>query len=236
VSDAEDATPELSAIATIDEILAAFLADQRERLAPRTYGRYDEIVGLLRSCLNNYGHEELDELEQAQLDAAYESDEEAFVHPFGPDKLVAGLTGFLGYFMVLAGEDLLRAAGTVTKRLGGWLEQHGYVDSVVGADVAERGADAARFLPRADRLASILYDLAENSDLDLDGLDDDDVVEGYLTIERVEPREIWFEQGIGPVKEPKTASDIARPGWTVSVVLTQVLNGWQLVEVGNVYP
>jgi hypothetical protein len=51
---------------------------------------------------------------------------------------------------VMAGEDLLRAAGTVTKRLGFWLEEHGYVDGAVGADVAERGADAARYLPRAD--------------------------------------------------------------------------------------
>jgi hypothetical protein len=241
LSGADDATPERADIATIDDILIGFLADQRERLAPRTYGRYDEIVGLLRSCLNNYGYEELDEVEQARLDAAYEHDEEAFVHLFGPEKLVGGLAGFLGDFMVrkvMAGEDLLRAAGTVTKRLGRWLEENRYVDSAVAADVEERGADAARYLPRADRLASILYDLAESSDveIDFDALDEGDVVDEYLTIERVEPRELWFERGIGPVKVPKTASDLARPGWSVNVVLARVLNSWQLVEVGNVYP
>jgi hypothetical protein len=196
-------------------------------------------VGLLRSCLNNYGREELDDVEQGRLDAAYERDEEAFVHLFGPDKLVGGLAGFLGYFMVrkvMAGEDLLRAAGTVTKRLGRWLEEHGYVDSAVAADVADRGAEAARDLPRAERLASMLFDLAEQSDLDLDALNDSDVVEGYLTIERVEPLALWFERGIGPVKVPKTASDLARPGWSVNVVLARVLNAWQFVEVGNVYP
>ncbi len=50
-------------------------------------------------------------------------------------------------------EDFLRAAGTVTKRLGRWLEEHGYVDGAVAADVANRGAEAARDLPQADRLA-----------------------------------------------------------------------------------
>lgn len=239
LSDAEDATPERATIANIDDVLIGFLADQRQRLAPRTYGRYEEVVGLLRSCLNNYGHEELDEVEHGWFDAAYERDEEAFVHLFGPDKLVGGLAGFLGYFMVrkvIAGEDLLRAAGTVTKRLGRWLEEHGYVDSSVAADVADRGAEAARDLPRAERLASMLFDLAEQSDLDLDALNDSDVVEDYLTIERVEPLALWFERGIGPVKVPKTASDLARPGWSVNVVLARVLNAWQFVEVGNVYP
>jgi hypothetical protein len=238
-SDADDATPERAAIATIDEILIEFLADQRQRIAPRTYGRYEDVVGLLRSCLNGYGHEQLNEVERAQFDVAYEHDEEAFVHLFGSEKLVDGVPEFLGYFMVrkvMASEDLLRAAGTVTKRLGRWLEEHGYIDSAVAADVADRGAEAARDLPRAERLASMLFDLAEQSDLDLDALNDDDVVEDYLTIERVEPLALWFERGIGPVKVPKTASDLARPGWSVNVVLARVLNAWPFVEVGNVYP
>jgi hypothetical protein len=35
--------------------LVAFLADQRERLAPRTYGRYDENVDLLRPVSTTTG-------------------------------------------------------------------------------------------------------------------------------------------------------------------------------------
>ena len=38
---------------------------------------------------------------------------------------------FLGYFMVrkvVAGQELLRAAGTVTKKLARWLHDQGFID------------------------------------------------------------------------------------------------------------
>ena len=237
--DGDEAVHERAPVATIDEVLAGFLADQRERLAPRTYGRYADVVSLLRSSLNNYGHQMLNSAQQARFEAAYESNEEAFVHLFGPDELVASLPEFLGYFMVrkvMAGEDLLRAAGTVTKRLAKWLEERGYLDNAVAAEVTDLGAEAARDLPRAERLTSILFDHAEASNVGLNGLADDDVIEDYLTIERVEPRALWFEGGIGPVKVPKAASDIAQPGWSASVVLARVRSAWKLVEIGNIYP
>lgn len=224
---------------TIDELLAAFLDDQRERLASRTYSRYEDVVSLLRSCLNNYGHQVLDSADQARFEAAYESDEEAFVHLFGPEQLVAGLPEFLGYFMirkVMAGEELLRAAGTVTKRLAKWLEERGYLDSVAAAEVKERGAEASRDLPRAERLSSMLFDQAREATIDLAALDDDDVVEDYLMIERIEPGRLWFEGGIGPVTVPKAASDLAQIGWSVTVTLARVKNAWTIVETGNVYP
>jgi hypothetical protein len=224
---------------TIDELLTAFLAGERERLAPRTYGRYEDVVALLRSCLNSYGHQDLDDAERARFEAAYESDEEAFVHLFGADKLIAGLAEFLGYFMVrkvMAGEDLLRAAGTVTKRLAKWLEANGHIDGAAAAVASDLGAEASRDLPRAERLGSILFEEAEGLDVDLDGLDDDDVVEDYLTIERVEPGELWFDGGIGPVRVPKAASDLAQPGWSASITLAKVAGRWRVVEIGNVYP
>jgi len=148
--DVDEAAHERAPVATIDEVLTEFLADQRERLAARTYLRYEDVVGLLRSCLNNYGHQVLNSAEQARFEAAYECDEEAFVRLFGPNKLVATLPEFLGYFMVrkvMAGDDLLRAAGTVTKRLAKWLEEHGYLDNAMAAEVADRGAEATRDLP-----------------------------------------------------------------------------------------
>jgi len=61
------------------------------------------------------------------------------------------------------------------------------------------------------------------------------VIEDYLTIERVEPCALWFERGIGPVKVPQAATDLAQPGWSASVVLARVRSTWQLVEIGNIY-
>lgn len=49
---------------TVKEVLAEFLVDQQERLAPRTFDRYADIIGLLSDCLNNYGSRRRDRVEQ----------------------------------------------------------------------------------------------------------------------------------------------------------------------------
>ncbi|MBL7039229.1 MAG: hypothetical protein ISR77_11405 [Pirellulaceae bacterium] len=36
---------------TINQVFEAFLADQKARLSPKTYRRYDDILDLFRSCL-----------------------------------------------------------------------------------------------------------------------------------------------------------------------------------------
>jgi hypothetical protein len=118
---------------TIDDALAGFLATERDRLSPRTFRRYEEVVGLLADCLNGYGHTGLSELDRKRFESAYGAgDEEAFCHLFGPEEIVDNLGEFLGYFMirkVAAGLELLRAAGTVTKALARWLhERHCCVD------------------------------------------------------------------------------------------------------------
>src|SRR5579863_2365463 len=99
----------------IYSLLDEFLAEQRQRLSARTYSNYETVIDLLRSCLNNYGHQYLDAANRARFDAAYEEDSEAFVHLFGAKELVEGVPEFLGYFMVrkvIAGSELLRSAGT----------------------------------------------------------------------------------------------------------------------------
>jgi hypothetical protein len=98
---------------TLDEALA----EQEKRLASRTFRNYADVIHLLRDCLNGYGHQSLDADERRRWETAYERDEEAFVHVFGPAKIADNLGEFLDYFMirkVMASEELLRAAGTVT--------------------------------------------------------------------------------------------------------------------------
>ena len=226
-------------VPTIDEALAEFLVEQEKRLAPRTFRNYADVIHLLRDCLNGYGHQSLDADECRRWESVYERDEEAFVHVFGPAKIADNLGEFLDYFMirkVMAGEELLRAAGTVTKKLAKWLGAGGYLDESAVEEAVERGAAAARDLPNADKLSGLLYEQARRSRIDVQALDDDDYVEDYLMIERVEPGALWFEGEIGPVKVPKTASDIAQPGWSINIVLGRANETWHVVEVGNVYP
>ena len=70
--------------------------------------------------------------EQSLLAAARAGDEEAFCKLFGPEEIPPHLGEFLGYFMVRkvsAGQELLKAAGTVTGKLARWLEQQAYIES-----------------------------------------------------------------------------------------------------------
>ena len=226
---------------TIDEALDAFLAEQRERLSSKTLRNYEDVVSLLRSSLNGYAYQSLDGFEEKRWRKAFDDgDEEAFTKLFGAEKIVENLGEFLGYFMVrkvMAGQELLRASGTVTKKLAAWLHEQGYISDDERADAVERGGDAARELPRADRLGELLHDeMAKTPPFDPDDIPDEHWVEDSLAIERVEPGALWFEGGIGPVRVSKKASDLAEVGWSVNIVLAQLRGEWRIVELGFVYP
>jgi hypothetical protein len=138
---------------------------------------------------------------------------------------------------VMAGDDLLRASGTVTKKLAAWLHEQGYITDEQRKTATDRGADAARDLPSADRLGSLLHDEMEKTPrFDVDDIPEEHWIEDFLAIERVEPGKLWFEGGIGPVAVSKEASDLAQVGWGVNVVLAQWRGRWYIVELGFVYP
>ena len=182
----------MRATVTIDEALEAFLEEQRERLSPKAMRNYDEVVFLLRSSLNSYAYDSLDEVEQRRWRKAFDDgDEEAFTKLYGPDKIVGHLGEFLGYFMVrkvMAGEELLRASGTVAKKLASWLHEHGYITDEQRKEAAERGTDAAHELPKADRLGHLLHlELEKTPRFDPDDVPEEHWVEDFLAIERVEP-------------------------------------------------
>ena len=139
----------------------------------------------------------------------------------------------------MASESLLRSSGTVTKKLATWLHEHGYADETQRDLAVDRGGEAARDLPRAERLATLLYEQS----LTATGagpreLTPGDTVGGDLPlrIERAEPGVLFFEGGIGPVRVSRQASDLARPGWEVTITLVRHRATWKIVEVGNVYP
>ncbi len=227
-------------MATINEALEEFLAVERKRLSARTFGNYEEVVFLLRSSLNSYAYDSLEGPEQERWRKAFDDgDEEAFCHLFGPDKIPEHLGEFLDYFMVrkvMAGEELLRASGTVTRKLAAWLHEQGFISDQERQEAAERGAEAGHELPRADRLGRLLHDEMERTEPFDPDLPDEDVVDDFLTIERVEPGVLWFEGGIGPVQVSKEASELAQAGWGVNIALARVRGRWQIVELGFVYP
>jgi hypothetical protein len=226
---------------SIDAVLAAFLAEQEARLAASTFARYDDIVDLLRLCLNSYGHTSLSGRDAQVWQEAFDAgDDEAFTRLFGPERIVEGYGEFLGYFLVrkvAASKQQLKDAGTVTKRLARWLAEQGYVAPDIAEVARGRAADAGRELPRADGLAEQLFLQAQRTRLPVhpDDIADEDWVEDLLPITRVEDGRLWFDH-LGPVEVPTAASDLAEVGWEVSVVLARLDGTWRLVEVGAVYP
>jgi hypothetical protein len=232
--------PQSTSAVTIDRALDDFLAAQRLRLSDKTYRRYADVVALLRDALNHYAHQGLSDAEQRRWQKAYDAGEEgAFCALFGPEKIAEELGSFLGWFMVrkvIAGEDLLRTAGTVTKKLARWLEEQGYVDAEAAADALERGGEASRDLPAASRLTDALSELCLRApDVDVDDVADENWVEDSLPITRVEPGRLWVGE-VGPIELPKRATEGARVGWEVWVVAARVGGRWHLLENGFVYP
>ncbi len=147
---------------------------------------------------------------------------------------------FLDYFMVskvMAGQELLKASGTVCGKLARWLAERGYIDEESAEDASEQAREAARDLPMADRLGSMLHDVAAAApEIDVDAVPEEDWIEDHLEISDVEPGRIWFERDVGPIDVPREASDLARPGWTVLVTAARVAGSWHLLEVGFVHP
>jgi hypothetical protein len=178
--------------------------------------------------LNGYGPDTLTCADHESWEQAFQAgDMEAFCHLFGPERIPEHVDEFLRYFMirkVMAGQELLRAAGTVTKKLAGWLHEQGYVDADQRDLALDRGTDAARDLPRAERLANLLYQHSRRTPVfDQDTLAPEDLVEDQFMIDRVEPGALYFTgvltslDSIGPVKVDQKASALAQVGWRANI-------------------
>ena len=228
---------------TIAVVLAQFLTEQDQRLAPKTVAQYRDVVELLQHYLNGYAYASLDELDAKRFERLQHATGDIpreFCQIFGPEHILPNVGEFLGYFMirkVMASRTLLRAAGTVTKRLAAWLAEQGYVEAEAAELAKERGAEAARELPKADELATRLQAFAD----EWANPDAADQIEDHFQITRVEPGKIWLTglldgRECGPIQLPDEISRRCQVGWTVSGVIGRVGTRWHLLEAWNVYP
>ena len=225
---------------SIEEVLTLFLKEQQKRLKPRTFNRYEEVVDLLRHCLNGHGYHELDTSSEVALyEKLYFQKNLEFCFIFGPEKIVSSLPNFLNYFMirkVMASEALLQAAGVVAKKLVKWLEENGFIGKEIADRVTRLAAEAARELPAAERLARLIYEYAQTHAPRYWTAELDD----YFVIDQVHPGILILSgmatTGIVEVRVPKEITDHCRKGWQVNLLLGKTRNGWCILETGNVYP
>lgn len=228
---------------TIAEVLAEFLTEQQQRLSPRTFKGYRDVVELFQHSLNGYAYQSLDKSDARLFDRHYNAKGSAhreYCEVFGPERILPETGPFLGYFMVRkvrAGRDLLRTAGAVTKKLAVWLGEKGYATAEEAGDAGERAAEAARELPAArdllERLQAYTEEQAPRGEVG-------DEVEGYLRIIRIAAGALWLEDAlggpaIGPVSLPAGLCRRCKRGWTIAGMFGKVGGRWRLLEAWNVY-
>jgi len=145
---------------------------------------------------------------------------------------------FLDYFMprkVVAGNETMKAAGTVIKKLRKWLVARGYVPAEeVEEDSVE---ELARNLPASQELLDLLDGFTQDNPTE----DCDEEVEGHFWIKRIEPGQIWLEpvlEGsvLGPFVLPETITRQCKVGWDIGGAVALTAQGWQFVEVWNLSP
>jgi hypothetical protein len=218
---------------TISQVFEEFLADQKTRISPKTFSKYQSIISLYKSYLERYwpGH-----------DGEYDKITEAggtFCDTFGPEDATSGYSEFLDYFMprkVMCGKETMQAAGTVTKKLAKWLAEKGYVENTEEAQ--ERAGEAAKDLPKAQEVLELLEDYLDWRSPERHG----EEIQDHFWIERMEPGKLWLKPltahplVIGPVPVPKQVTQRCQPMWDIGGVVAKVGKGWRLIEVWNVSP
>src|SRR3954454_20789962 len=227
---------------TIATVLAEFLDEQQQRLSPKTFAQYQDVVELLQHSLNGYAYLTLSGPDAKRFDERFNAPGVAhreFCEIFGPEYILPNVGEFLGYFMVrkvIAGPALLRTAGTVTKKLAAWLAAKGYADAATVELATEQGVSAARDLPKADALAAALQAFAEEHDWG----DVAERIAEHFQITRVEPGGIWLAgldgRERGPIPLTEALSRQCPVGWTISGIIGRIGQRWQLLEAWNVYP
>jgi len=230
----------------IEEVLNSFLEDRRKRLKPATMRKYEDIIDLFQDSMDGYAYQYLDKREAALFDNLYNAQGDAhreFCQIFGPEKIPVNVGEFLRYFMphkVICGKELLKAAGTVTKKLGKWLAEQGYIDSESAEDMVGSGVKAANKLPAAETLAEMLYDYANDHPVSKWT----EKIEDYFTVEKVEPGKLYLspytpagehKDDIIELSLPRRITDLVEVGWNISLFIGKTKKGWQIVETGGVY-
>jgi len=219
---------------TIDDLLAEFLADQEARLSPKTYARYEGIVDLYQSYLERYWPDHSGEDYNTVTRAGG-----TYCGTYGAEDITAGFSEFLDYFMphkVIAGNETMKAAGTVIKKLAKWLVARGYTED--DESMRERLSEAARDLPASQKLLDDLNDWLDETG----PVRSTKQLEGHFFIQRVEPKQIWLESllsgesEIGPIPVPAHVARACKVGWDIGGVVARTRTGWRLVEAWNISP
>jgi hypothetical protein len=205
-----------------------------------TFRKYEDIVYFFKESMNGYAYQGLD-LEEGELFNHFYNlkgeNRREFCDVFGTEKILENVSEFLNYFMirkVICGKELLKAAGTVIKRLTKWLAEHGHVDTEMTEVYADEAGEASKNLPVMEELSYLLWRYAA----DQEEVDFEETAEGYFDVRIVENDRlhlVGMHDRTLVVKLPEEITSKCKPGWSIHLELGKTKDGWKILEVGEVY-
>lgn len=185
---------------------------------------------MFRSYLNSYGPSS----EPAGHDTAGD-----YVDRNGPEEIVPGFSEFLGYFMprkVMAGQDTMRAAGTVTRKLAAWLAQKGYIERKPEAE--KQASRKGSSLVKCRKVERILDEFIRWQP----PVKCRPEIEDHFRVERIEPGRIWLlpllegDKAVGPIEVPEEATAVMEEDMDIGGVVGKCRGRWYLLEIWNISP
>jgi len=225
---------------TIKDIFDEFLAEQKARLKPRTYGGYEETIDLFEDCLNGYGPSSLSPEDSDLFDELYDEGKE-FCEIFGPDMIAPfDISEFLDYFMVkkvVASNSLLKTVGTVMRKFVRWLGEKGYASKEDHERMADIVGELKSDMVAVAELSDLIYDYARGSP----EVDFEETKDGYFKVADTKSGELWLEdymgsgKVIGPVIVSEEISSKCKKGWEICLELGKTGNAWHMLGSGYVY-
>ena len=224
--------PEISG-PTIKEALDEFYAEQEKRLAPSTLDRYSGLLAFLMTFLDRYGEGYLNGPELTM----YQREGRSFCQLFGPEKIPLFLPEFLGRFLlhrVLYAGNLIRGAGAVTKKLGAWLKDRGYISPQEAEEMLTVGKRASKELPMAEKFGHKVFEHTSVIPYP-EGMER---LEELFWVEKVEKGRLFLTAGTRKVtlELPEELTELCRPGWLAHFCLIRTPSGWRVVDGGWVDP
>ena len=194
--------------------------------------------------------------DSTELFAAYEAARLTFCEAFGPEHIAPNIGEFLWWFMprkVMCGEGLIRAAGTVTRKLEKWLTDNGYATGQHAERQRQANHESAKSLAAAKKVERLLHEFVTRSWVRQELLFDVEspwekieVDEGRFEICRVEDGQLWLrdwlggDQQFGPFEVPAEITKLCNDGLRLSGCIGRVRHGdrlqWRIMELWSVAP
>lgn len=226
---------------TIESTFKEYLKEEKERLAPKTYGGYEEAIYIFKQYLNGYAYQYLDKEDTERFNELHDKGKR-YCEVFGPEYIGASvMENFLGTFMirkVIASKETLKTVGRVMHKLVKWLHEKGYMDDETFKETEKDVRKLKSEAPAAEEFSDLLslHALKYPPENYSETLDD------FFRIVKIESGKLWLEdiydseEHIGPVLLPSEITSKARTGWTISLLLGKTGETWGVLEAGSAYP